>query len=1230
MPEEILELADQWNQMPVILRAILANVGIRTREAKARHEAQASLLSKGPKPADHPLPIVYYSMYLYVSLRRQQFENQQQLWKLLSAKQCRDRMKPFKICYQPGISTRPLEEVAPRRFRIAPKKRHRTVSVGDGTRISRIGELLHHAGQQPIIVGEMGHPDISLRKEGGHPVSQRAEAIVEYIQSVRRRQLLSAEVYTEILWCITAKNIPLLVYNIWLESNKGFCGFLMVKMWLRYVQLYHKYDIDCIGWVTDACGQGVWGGEYIMTPNEFFIHRGCGYLGLPSKTFRYFHIFLRPRQSSGRVPPPLGHHGEASHQARKGRSNIDSDSTEWVWQIITSNGRTVHKVVSLTKLNDLARNKSIKLGFSIKDIVNYNKVIDQKNDAAWHLISMPLISLLELEHGTDDAATVLVLKAMNWNLTPWKIPMTNPREVVYRVWRGWAILKMNEIYVSDLHKLQKDKYLPSNQFRTTYEKMTCSATVRVLEHYLLGVGQDGLTWADFHLEKCNGDPIEGLHGEGRQYFGNDVNFSGAGWCRIMTRLQVQAEMKALLQAYGMEFAVPRHNAKTWTDKIELGCPEPHREHLLLIGEDSYSPPDTYSEFVQDMMAAREEAIVDGMKDFGHSLPDAMKELVDADLWGSFPEYEYLEWEDEDKVCLPTCLQDIATPDAIIEPDDLVIPESKLKAMRDFEKQVAEAEAKDGDDEANHAAAVASDEEETPDEQARIDALAQQARADYAALHSVDCKWSMRTANGVDIAQLKQGTHCLGPDEALLSVHTLLKAEQRREVICKDRAKRFWVGILRDWAIAVAEGHNVTYGSILLVHSTAKGFFAVARVMRMHVDGERNHSCFLPDQVTKRRKLNIKFRTELLIPSGDPTEHGSQRYKASGQYLPLLNASMVVCRVELMKMDYLNKVRGAFCNDALLLCEDISTQQQKGMLQLGVDDCTAILDPNSGYADEYTGEWFEDSKLGDVKCTMCCSAWFDSSTGLVVRCTSCEYSYHQSCVPEKIKMEDIPSWKCSVCTGVDQDLCRKCGREWTMHGKAKAKDNDELVWCEGGCDSWYHQNCHDPPIRPIPKGKFVCSECTQELTAEHDAQEEEENQPPPPPRRRARKKTQPEPRQKSQRMKDSNMDQPGIHNLNKNLPKRLPGGRNEGSRLDQMAWDHPVAPPGSKKGKKGKPKQRSRSPSTSSSESEAAAASPPPPEQPTAQATGKRIRKQTQTYDVNKDGANDTQRKKQGS
>ena len=258
--------------------------------------------------------------------------------------------------------------------------------------------------------------------------------------------------------------------------------------------------------------------------------------------------------------------------------------------------------------------------------------------------------------------------------------------------------------------------------------------------------QDGLTWQDFYLSKCNGDPIEGLHGEGRQYFGNDVNFTGAGWCRILSRLQVQAEMKAWLQSYGMEFAVPRHNAKTGAHQLNLGCPQAGRESLIHL-EDFQLLDASYSEFVTMVLEERSRAIDDGLRDFAEYLLTAAKQLEDADLWGVFPEYDYLDWDGDIKVHLPTCLADVRTPPAAVGPNDLHVPEANLKAMREFEKKVAEEEARDATDEMAGAGSDSEEETEQDNEGIRMDRLRQKAVDDFKALENVSADVKAFTAEG---------------------------------------------------------------------------------------------------------------------------------------------------------------------------------------------------------------------------------------------------------------------------------------------------------------------------------------------------------------------------------------------------------------------------------------------------------------------------------------------------
>ena len=84
------------------------------------------------------------------------------------------------------------------------------------------------------------------------------------------------------------------------------------------------------------------------------------------------------------------------------------------------------------------------------------------------------------------------------------LPISNKKHyTVFMIWaepnmgftghyhlRMW--LEFNKLFHQ--HDIDSD-HLPSSQFRETLEMMTCAATVRVLEHHLLGV-PDGLDWTD--------------------------------------------------------------------------------------------------------------------------------------------------------------------------------------------------------------------------------------------------------------------------------------------------------------------------------------------------------------------------------------------------------------------------------------------------------------------------------------------------------------------------------------------------------------------------------------------------------------------------------------------------------------------------------------------------------------------------------------------------------------
>ena len=123
------------------------------------------------------------------------------------------------------------------------------------------------------------------------------------------------------------------------------------------------------------------------------------------------------------------------------------------------------------------------------------------------------------------------------------------------------------------------------------------------------------------------------------------------------------------------------------------------------------------------------------------------------------------------------------------------------------------------------------------------------------------------------------------------------------------------------------------------------------------------------------------------------------------------------------------------------------------------------------------------------------------------------------------------------------------------------DNDELVYCEGAdCGKWFHQNCHDPPIRPIPKGKWHCSSCTQTLIRSGERSDSDDDEAPNPKPTYKRRKARPAkvPRQgerSSKRLCGAANAAPGYQNESRLLPDRI--AEKPGRRVDRVAFTAPV-------------------------------------------------------------------------
>ena len=249
----------------------------------------------------------------------------------------------------------------------------------------------------------------------------------------------------------------------------------------------------------------------------------------------------------------------------------------------------------------------------------------------------------------------------------------------------------------------------------------------------------------------------------------------------------------------------------------------------------------------------------------------------------------------------------------------------------------------------------------------------------------------------------------------------------------------------------------------------KDTFAVVRVYKMFDEkGDRVFSV----KINKKCK-KTQYRVELLVPIGE-TQLGSQRYRSSGWNLGPIGGPLIIGVMDLLPLSVLEELpRESRLYDALLPLEKIQELALKGLKQItvGADGNLDVLgsDPKA----ERTSGW----SLGD-RCYACKLLWFDEKSGALVKCTKCTRVYHQDCANPVIKTDEADAFECSVCTGLDTDLCTKCNEAYSEKEVCDRDSmlNNELVSCSL-CNQWYHQACHRPCIYPLPVGRFKCTGCT---------------------------------------------------------------------------------------------------------------------------------------------------------
>ena len=505
----------------------------------------------------------------------------------------------------------------------------------------------------------------------------------------------------------------------------------------------------------------------------------------------------------------------------------------------------------------------------------------------------------------------------------------------------------------------------------------------------------------------------------------------------------------------------------------------------------------YDEFCSLIAEARESGRNLALEDYADACPVAHAQMTKSGRWGKWKTFKHADVpgfilvKGNDQVPGPTNLHPdkMAIPDKVEKALTALDAKNKKDPRSEPQETIAEYDARCEEEEE----AIKKIRDKALEDRAGVTCLKDTSQGvdgrlktgpRWAGVDAAKTEALVATGNAMPaphLAKLISGEMCIDGNLKCHNVDRVLRVQQLREIVSKDRDKRFMVGRLRNVDRVLEEGHNVWLGSVVCVEWGEKNHFAVARVVKI-VDATDKRDLFsakvcMCNKKTFRwcrlhhRKDAPSLRLEVLDPVGT-TESGSVRYRSTGWCLnSYVAAKLLIKEVHMLKLDSLRTEESEVCVDALLRVEDIVDLENEGWTRITAVDGVLEKLRDAGQVRQVG--------LGEHECTLCVSKWFDDETGLLVRCTKCSDTYHQDCHGPKIKSEDMDTWMCAACSGADDELCTHCGKGWNMQDEANPAANNALVQCEGGCEKWWHQKCHNPGIFPLPLGRWVCQACEAE-------------------------------------------------------------------------------------------------------------------------------------------------------
>ena len=805
------------------------------------------------------------------------------------------------------------------------------------------------------------------------------------------------------------------------------------------------------------------------------------------------------------VPPALSWFPDCAHIARSIKRNLRKADLHWLFQSEGEDAICHGRFASFSQIDiKLAHCRSFQR-HGMKAMVTINSFMSQGSDDALALLKQSTLTLLEKEL-PNDKATLAVLRGANRIIEVWRNPhFTNPFLAVRMLWKGFHTFVIQRNYVREVvqgGKLRrKCDYLPSPQLFTSLSFLAHVATNYFLNfHRSYRGGRD--KWRHASLSEAKNDRLEGqVHGSMR-HRGNNVNFTQKEFAEGVSSLQQEADAKAFLQSLpdppnfssgnGSSYT---YNAAFQTLGLEPGISEIELSHW------SAKIPDDPDDFHKLLLECREQGIKESREEYERDHPIAVQQFRIAGKW---------ECRDEDGVkrrwrkknSLPANMRVakgptsmLTLPRRLVTPSDIKLTKKIIKASDKLDASVllekaqaekAEPQADcDNDEDASNGNANASqlqrDMCRLADLQAKAKEHTLRLRAEHEAASTVVRMEAIKHDGEVEVnlSKLHAGIMVKASDSEAyyVNVDQLVNKQFRREKAHVARWMRFWVSRLKEFQPALREGHDTTYGTCLLIKWSTKNRFALVRVLMLVEKGQKVHSFRL-----QKKNSHQLLRVELLQPkkSAVSKQGDSHWYESSGVEFSALSTCMVLEAVQLTPMLH---VRGQEpVSDALLPMDKILKLREPPfkMRQITSSDGLVHLQEeeqedkikNFGHCRRVEG-W--DHRA----CDCCQSSWFDAKKGLIVKCAKCHRRYHQQCTTPTIKSEEMCGWQCPVCAGLDKTLCAKCKEPYSVFALAEdsdEEDNNVMVMCDGECGRWFHQDCHAPPIRPLPSVKWLCCDC----------------------------------------------------------------------------------------------------------------------------------------------------------